>query len=114
MSIVERLRLLCSDCILAPQNRNVEEDDLRPCCIKCDGKWEAAAEIERLLAIVGRLPTTSDGVPITPGMIVFGGWDGIGVVSELETSGAYIRQPGGVFWRAMDECYSTEEAAHKR
>jgi hypothetical protein len=32
---------------------------------------EATAEIERLQAIVGRLPKTADGVPIAPGDVVW-------------------------------------------
>lgn len=48
--LLKRLRVLCVNCILAPQNRNVGDEGLRPCCTVCSLKWEAAAEIERLSA----------------------------------------------------------------
>ena len=44
--LTTQLRLLCSNCFLAPQNRNAEI--LKPCCMGCELKYKAADEIDRL------------------------------------------------------------------
>jgi len=49
-TLTEQLRCLCSTCIMAPQNRNAKEEELRPWCMKCEIRWNAAEEIERLQA----------------------------------------------------------------
>ena len=46
--LTTQLRMLCSNCFLAPQNRNAEI--LKPCCMGCELKHNAADEIERLQA----------------------------------------------------------------
>lgn len=45
-SLVDELRVLCANCIMAPQNRNQEW--LLPACGQCVLKHRAADEIERL------------------------------------------------------------------
>ena len=52
--VTKWLRTLCTNCILAPQNRNREQ--LIPCCDECSNKHVAADEIERLQAIVDQPP----------------------------------------------------------
>ena len=44
--LTTQLRMLCSNCFLAPQNRNAEI--LKPCCMDCELKHKAADEIDRL------------------------------------------------------------------
>jgi hypothetical protein len=64
----------------------------------------AAAEIERLRAIVDQLPKTADGVPMLPGSKV---WTWLGqnrAVREIDIT--YVR-PKGVY----KHCYSSREAA---
>jgi len=61
---------------------------------------ECADEIERLTAIVNRLPTTADGVPVTPGMSV---WSRNG--RFLVVAGYHTDHDGKLLW------YSSEEAA---
>lgn len=53
--LLKRLRRLCANCVMAPQNRKLVEDDLRPCCEACLIKWEAANEIELLLRTNDRM-----------------------------------------------------------
>lgn len=75
---------------------------LRDCS---DALMQAADEIERLRAIVDRLPKTADGVPIYPGMTVWA------LIPGLEISDAEVQVVGiGGVWRY---CYSTREAAEK-
>jgi len=62
------------------------------------------AEIERLRSIIGRLPKTADGEPVTPGVKVWT-WLGDEPVQEV-TMHAWMR---GVYVN----CYSTREAAEK-
>lgn len=77
---------------------------------------EAAAEIERLQAIVSRLPRTADGMPIAPGMKLWTVFDGSDV-----TVNWFCRGHGTGVWlmdtdrgnRTESECYSTREAAEK-
>lgn len=54
--ISKKLRVLCSTCVLAPQNRNCEEDELRPYCTHCMDKWTTADEIDRLQGIIDQIP----------------------------------------------------------
>lgn len=82
-----------------------------------------AAEIERLHAIVDRLPKTADGVPIAPGDELWcidseDGWEGAITVRDVECVGKYgeetscwlIRSTGrNELW--AEDCYSTREAA---
>ncbi len=72
---------------------------------------EALAEIERLRAVVDRLPSTADGVPVTPGMTVYldGGVEG--VVLYVIDFGFYVRNPGGIVLRDASSAWSTSEAA---
>lgn len=55
-TLVEQLRTLCGNCILAPQNRNAER--LKPYCDACEMKWRAADEIDRLQAELDAKTTT--------------------------------------------------------
>ena len=59
-------------------------------------------EVERLTAEVERLPRTKDGVPVTPGMILFAAWKrscGCYAVRELQPVDAvervFVRRYGG-------------------
>ncbi len=80
----------------------------------CDNETvlELCAEVERLnsvveklQAIVHRLPKTADGVPIYPGMTVWA------LIAGREISDAEVQAVGiGGVWRY---CYSTREAAEK-
>ena len=47
-ALCTRLRTLCTNCIMAPQNRNVGDAGLRPYCASCTLKWDAAVAIEQL------------------------------------------------------------------
>jgi len=94
----------------------------------------AADEIDRLQAIVDRLPKTADGIPVTPGMKV---WHcanrhyGPHAGKLFESEGIDARMPspyclgehcysdgcqgddgGGRTWR-FEDCYSTRQAAEK-
>jgi hypothetical protein len=61
--------------------------------------------MDRLQAIVDRLPKTADGVPIAPGASV---WAWMGDAGIVETE---IQRVGKGGW--FDACYSTREAAEK-
>ncbi len=59
------------------------------------------------LGILSNLSHTRDGIPMVPGMEVFGAWESTGVVHNVDgVNGAYVKQPGGVFWRDGSECSS--------
>ena len=68
------------------------------------------AEIERLTAIIDKLPKTADGVPVVPGMTVY--YRGMGgvvqttnemCVNAIKAANGFILNPSG--------CYSTQVAA---
>ena len=84
-------------------------------CIK-----ELEAEIERLRAIVAKLPVTADGVPVVPGMngVFVPTGQPCGVVSVSQADGcegfeALLRDGVGDEWWAIlpEEFTSTHEAA---
>ena len=56
--LIEQLRNLCGNCILAPQNRNA--DRLKPCCDTCELRWKAADELDRLQAKIASLESELD------------------------------------------------------
>jgi len=71
---------------------------------------DAADEIERLQAIIDKLPKTADGVPVVPGMTVY--YRGMGgvvqttnemCVNAIKAANGFILNPSG--------CYSTQVAA---
>lgn len=66
------------------------------------------AEVERLRAIVERLPKTADGVTITPGMDVWRD-DSDAPVAVKMYGEHQISYPEPVYW--LSGCYSTWEAA---
>ena len=75
----------------------------------------AEAEIERLRAIVDRLPTTADGVPVMPGMRLWTSYN-----SGRDVSGFEVNSDGnltclhfrdGGFDRCVWAHYSSREAA---
>ena len=72
-------------------------------------------EIERLRAIVAKLPKTVDGVPITPGMELHFTGCGSVRVNAVRYSGAVelTTAEAGSTWTKFDTsgCYSTREAA---
>jgi len=81
---------------------------------------EARAEIERLQAIVERLPKTADGVPVYPGMQVWyhseclpGSVTGPWVVVHFNDaiSVALRQSPGVMTSRLLRRSFSTREAA---
>ncbi len=80
-------------------------------CCACELE-EASATIARLQAIVDRLPTTADGVPVTPGMPIY---DDTGKPYDgghtVEADG-HVRRFGGWLIRAS-QCYSTPEAVNE-
>lgn len=73
--LIEQLRTLCGNCIIAPQNRNA--DRLKPCCGKCELRWKAADELDRLQAIVDRLPKDGEGNTIFDGDDLYFSIDGV-------------------------------------
>jgi len=86
----------------------------RALLVSTETTQEAIDTIRRLQTIVDRLPKTGDGVPMLPGDIVFGSWEGEGVVRVIcDSPYIEIKQPGGYFTRHASECYSTAEAARK-
>ena len=77
---------------------------------------KAADEIERLQAIVSHLPTTADGVPISPGATVWTTFDDgpvhVGTFHRGCATGVWIMDTDRGN-RTERECYSTAEAAQK-
>ena len=89
----------------------VEEDSVLVHVAEGDG----LAEIERLRAIVDRLPTTADGVPVVPGMRLWTSYN-----SGRDVSGFEVNSDGnltclhfrdGGFDRCVWAHYSSREAA---
>jgi len=72
---------------------------------------QAAAEIERLQAIVDELPKTADGVPVVPGMAVYRRDIGQAHVSVFSMGEVHFS--GGPTTH-VDSCYSTREAAESK
>ncbi len=76
---------------------------------------EIAAELDRLQAIVAKLPVTADGVPVMPGMKVF--YDICGVISVMRVDSVelhgerWLLRQFGVVTRDLTDCYSTQAAA---
>lgn len=75
------------------------------------------AEVERLLAIVGKLPKTADGVPVVPNDTVYhkpeepGGYAERGFVSlDCDGDWVVISQHTCNSW-FVEECFSTKRAA---
>lgn len=78
------------------------------------------AEIDRLQAIIDKLPKTADGVPVTPGMAIWpkleffvpneqGGTVVLCIV-DTETGERIMPYDGAAGWQP-EKCYSTREAA---
>lgn len=76
---------------------------------------EAAVEIERLKAIVDKLPKTADGVPVYPYMPVYLLRDGeVHSITAMEVhrdTGEWFTYFDCDFYCLDDECYSSREAA---
>lgn len=90
------------------QARNVacESEFDRLCVLDLRDEWQA--EIDRLRAIVDRLPKTADGVPVVPGTCVYhtnGQW---GIAPGIIGNGPIPLVGGGAY--RIGECYSTREA----
>jgi hypothetical protein len=95
-----------------------------PVCMYCaDCYSKQVAEIERLRAIVDKLPKTADGVTISPGMSVWclldDEWQKV-IASEVSDVGQVnimdeVDDEGGGFWeiREASDCYSTRQAAEE-
>jgi hypothetical protein len=84
------------------------------CCECC----KLPTEIERLLAIVAKLPKTADGVPVVPGMRVWwvcnrAIW--AGTVDGVTCDQVWLIPDEGEHWGTWSpsDCYSTREAAEK-
>jgi len=85
----------------------------------CEQSGIAADEIERLEAIVAKLPETGDGVPIVPGMNLCVLRDGelhdagvLAVLYDCHEMDVLVRCVAGVEWKSISEdCYSTRAAA---
>ena len=83
------------------------------------------AENKRLAAIVDRLPKTTDGVPITPGMTVWTYNPGyeeeilsyiVARIALCDKGDWWIADKTADTWQGgmePDECYSTEQAARE-
>jgi hypothetical protein len=82
---------------------------------------DALAEVERLRGVVDRLPKTKDGVPVTPGMLVYsvGRFGKNKTTTELLVESSRVnpdengnlRLIGSPFMAKPHWCYSTREAA---
>lgn len=91
-------------------------DWCHPCYTCRDLMRDAADEIDRLQAIVDRLPKTEDRVPIYPGLEAFTTYDSGPILVE-----AFHRCYSNRAWlidtdrgpRMASECWSTREAAEK-
>ena len=78
----------------------------------------ACDEIERLRAIVDKLPKTADGVPVLPGMTL---WDSVWINKPFVVHSLLVFCPEAARseWTTNDgevdpgQCYSTREAAEK-
>lgn len=82
-------------------NQNGRDDTDPDLCDACYWRRRATQAEE----VVNRLPKTSDGVPIYPGMTVWA------LIAGREISDAEVQAVGiGGVWRY---CYSTREAAEK-
>ena len=112
--LLEQLRKLCLTCLWAPQNRKRGHLKLEPVCNRCIMAHEAADEIERLQAMIDRLPTTADHVPIVPGMTIYQSDGSPVIVSGYDWHGDWweieLEHDG---FLPSDEVYSTREAAEK-
>jgi hypothetical protein len=64
-------------------------------------------EIERLRAIVDRLPKTADGVPVTPGMTLWGAGGGYGI--QINRVGPYRTYP--LMYSTREEAEAAQETA---
>jgi hypothetical protein len=79
--------------------------------------YELARRLAEAEAIVAKLPKTADGVPITPGMELWGslGWNNEPAKATLRGTYAEGYSVGTPEWgmnvRPEVECYSTREAA---
>jgi hypothetical protein len=82
---------------------------------------QAADELERLQAIVDRLPKTADGVPITPGMVLYDSldvrfnnpWTVTGFKVDRNGNLACVFGQNGSFDAICSGYYSTRESAEK-
>ena len=87
---------------------------------------DLSREVERLEAIVRRIPLTADGVPVVPGDVVWGkiglsaregvvvwhsGKSADGLSCFSCGTGPQATEHTG--YRSIDKCYSTREAAEK-
>lgn len=76
------------------------------CCTCCHDVGFMIDEIKRLRAIVDKLPTTVDGVPIVPGTDV---WRKCSACHHVHPWRSYDRPDFST--KVLAECYSTREAA---
>lgn len=69
---------------------------------------ELEEKVAELQAIVDKLPRTADGVPVVPGMVLHyrRGWQVLGAMV-----GEYADREGDWHCVAIDDCYSTRQAA---
>jgi hypothetical protein len=68
-------------------------------------------ELERLRAIVDRLPVTADGVPVAPGMTIYEPASKYGAPVEPFVANAVYAFTDAPLHNIYRECYSTREAA---
>ena len=102
----------------------IQGDSLGPACEYC-GRYQAhdtlpcaKKEIERLQAVVDKLPKTADGVPAVLGMTLYY-LHGCGGIHSDVIAGFTIcsADPESSIWQGgemdAEDCYSTREAAEK-
>jgi hypothetical protein len=63
-------------------------------------------KLKNLEHLMEKLPKTADGVIITPGMTVYGSWEGTGIIHAVYSDGLRVKQDGGMFYRLANEVYS--------
>jgi len=84
-------------------------------CLRCGGPGESEV-VERLRAIVEKLPKTADGVPVVPGMVI---WPPefiedeqgatVKIIARDNLTGDMLEHGTSLLW--IGKCYSTREAA---
>ena len=82
-------------------------------CMKFGIIAEAADELERLSAIVEKLPKTADGVPVVPGVDNVWQWHSDWGWTEcaVELGGCVDEHLADAYGGSIKYCYSTREAA---
>jgi len=104
--LADRVQCAYCGCWILRSNSKPDADGQPICvdlCVSGSG-CRYMAEIDRLEAIVDKLPKTADGVPVTPGLELWTVHSGTGLPYSITVGSVRY---GGIY----PDCYSTREAA---